>query len=110
MGHLGQRRSERILLDVPVIVRGEAANHDDFLEETFTVTISAHGALLMLGAGVTLGQKVMVRNALNQHEQEARVAYKGTMHAGLAQVGIEFVRESPEFWPLSAPPPTATAL
>lgn len=109
MEQLGQRRSERILLDVPVVVRGEAANHSPFLEETFTVTISAHGALLMLGAGVMLGQSVTVRNALNQQEQEARIAYKGTMHAGLAQVGVEFLREAPEFWPLSSPPSASNA-
>jgi len=109
MEQLGQRRSERILLDVPVVVRGEASNNGTFREETFTVTISAHGALVMLGAGVALGQTVTVRNALNHQEQEARVAYKGTVHAGLAQVGLEFLRESPEFWPLisaSATSPT----
>jgi hypothetical protein len=103
-GQLGQRRSERILLDVPVVIRGEAANQGAFLEETFTVTISAHGALVMLGAGVILGQKVTVRNTLNQQEQEARIAYTGTSYAGLAKVGLEFVREAPDFWPLTSPP------
>jgi hypothetical protein len=109
MGQLGQRRSERILLDVPIVVYSEGSSHGSFLEETFTVTISAHGALVMLGANVALGQTINVRNALNQNEQEARVAYKGTAHAGLAQVGIEFLRESPEFWPLSPPPAMVSA-
>jgi hypothetical protein len=99
-----QRRSERILIDVPVIVKGAPAGAADgrsFQEETFTVTISPHGALLMLAAGVSLGQHIVVRNSLNQREQEARVAYKGAAHAGLAQVGIEFLKESPEFWPIN---------
>ena len=101
-----QRRSERILIDVPVVVQGMPDGVGDdhaFQEETFTVTISPHGALVMLAAGVSLGQRITVRNALNQREQEARVAYKGALHAGLAQVGIEFLRESPEFWPLDQP-------
>jgi hypothetical protein len=106
-----QRRSERILIDVPVVVKGTpvgAADGRSFQEETFTVTISPHGALLMLAAGVTLGQRIVLRNSLNQREQEARVAYKGTAHAGLAQVGIEFLRESPEFWPINVVEPNGS--
>jgi hypothetical protein len=99
-----QRRSERILIDVPVVVKGNGAGESPFLEETFTVTISPYGALVMLAAAVSLGQRIVVRNSLNQREQEARVAYKGTAHAGLAQVGIEFLREAPEFWPIRPPP------
>jgi hypothetical protein len=99
-----QRRSERILIDVPVVVKGTngaSAEGRPFQEETFTVTISPHGALVMLAAGVSLGQRIVLRNSLNQREQEARVAYKGASHAGLAQVGVEFLRESPEFWPIN---------
>ena len=98
-----QRRSERILIDVPVVVSGGSANDGAFREETFTLTISPYGASLMLSTAVALGQVLTVRNPLNEEQQEARVAYKGTVHAGLAQVGIEFLSESPDFWPLNPP-------
>jgi hypothetical protein len=55
MARLGQRRSERVLLDVPVVVRGESIDQIAFEEETFTVTVNAHGALLMLASPVGLG-------------------------------------------------------
>jgi hypothetical protein len=43
-------------------------------------------------------------NPNNWDEREGRVAYMGKVHAGLAQVAIEFALPSPEFWPISSPP------
>lgn len=103
MAFTAQRRSERVLLDLPVVVRGESGSRT-FQEETFTVTISAHGALLMLEANVSLGQKLVVMNPKNWDEREARVAYKGPVHAGLAQVAVEFSKPSPEFWQMDSLP------
>lgn len=104
MSNVGERRSERVLLDVPVVLFGESADHGPFREETFTVTVSAHGALVMLEAKVSLGQKVKLANPGNWDERDARVAFVGGDHAGLAQVGIEFEQPSPQFWPVSSPP------
>lgn len=98
-----QRRSERVLLDVPVVVQGDIRS-GRFQEETFTVTVSAHGALLMLEASVSLGQRISLTNPQNCSEREARVAYKGPVHAGLAQVAVEFTNPAPEFWGINAPP------
>ena len=105
MAQAGQRRSARVLMDVPIVVRGQSTNQQAFREETFTVTVSAHGALLMLASDVVLGQKIVVINPLNKDEREARIAYRGPIHAGLSQVAVEFTQPSPEFWPLNAPPP-----
>jgi hypothetical protein len=92
-------------MDVPVIVSGEFPDHRAFQEETFTVTVSAHGALLMLATKVKLGQRLVVTNPANETKREGRVAYLGPPHAGLSQVAVEFARPSPEFWPVSSPPP-----
>jgi len=99
-----QRRSQRVLIDLPIIVSGESSDHRSFLEETFTVTISAHGALMMLATKVTIGQKLILTNPANHGQREARVAYLGHPHAGLSQVAVEFARPAPDFWPLSSPP------
>ena len=105
----GMRRSERVLLDVPVVLLGVSTDHRSFREETFTVTVSAHGALLMLQTKVALGQKVTLANPGNWDERAGRVAYVGGDHAGLAQVGIEFEQPAPQFWPVSPPPPNWNA-
>jgi hypothetical protein len=104
MAHTAQRRSERVLLDVPVVIRGVSPDRHTFQEETFTVTVSAHGLLLMLAEKVAVGEKLLVLNPANWDEREGKVAYRGSVHAGLAQVGIEFTQPSPEFWPINSPP------
>ncbi len=104
MAQIEHRRSERVLIDVPVVICGQSADYREFREETFTVTVSAHGALLMLAANVLLGQKLVIMNPKNHDERQVRVAFRGAAHAGLAQVGIEFPRPAPEFWQIDAPP------
>lgn len=100
----GQRRSQRLLLDVPLVIRGQSIEKQPFQEETFTIVVSAHGALVVLAAKVTLGQRLLLMNSKNWDQREGRVAYLGSPYDGLTQVGIEFMRPSPEFWPISSPP------
>lgn len=104
MDSTGQRRSARVLFDTQVVIRGESANRVGFQEETFTVTVSAHGALVLLAAKVDLGQRLLVLNPKNSDEREGRVAYAGLAHAGLAQVAVEFTDPCPDFWEISSPP------
>ena len=98
------RRSQRVLLDLPLVIRGEVEDKRAFQEQTFTLAVSAHGALVFLATRVALGQRVVVMNPKTWDEREGRVAYLGSPHAGLAQVGIEFAQPAPEFWSISSPP------
>jgi hypothetical protein len=98
------RRSQRVLLDLPLVIRGELEDKRSFEEQTFTLTVSAHGALVLLATKVALGQRVVLMNPKTWDEREGRVAYQGLSYAGLAQVGIEFAQPAPEFWSLSSPP------
>ncbi len=104
MNTIENRRSQRLLLDVPVIVRGESARQQAFQEETFTIVVSAHGALVVLAAKVALGQRLLLRNPKTGDEREGRVASLGSPYGGLTQVGIAFTCPSPEFWPLNPAP------
>jgi len=98
------RRSQRILLDVPLIVRDESKQERSFQEKTFTLTVSAHGALVLLASPVEVGQRVVLMDPKSWDEREGKVAYLGQPHAGLAQVGIEFAQPAPEFWSISSLP------
>jgi hypothetical protein len=97
-----RRRSPRRLLDVPLIVRGESAEKKPFTEETFTISVSAHGALVLLAHKVCLGQTIVLINPSKQ-EQEGRVSRLGNPYGGLAQVAVEFSQPVPEFWPEPLP-------
>ena len=99
-----QRRSHRLLLDVTLIVRGESIEKQPFQEETFTIVVSAHGALIVLAAKVRLGQTLLLMDPKTWDQREGRVAHLGSPYGGLTQVGIELTRPSPEFWPVSPPP------
>jgi diguanylate cyclase (GGDEF)-like protein len=93
-----RRRSKRMILDVGVVVRGESTDSQPFQEETFTISVSAHGALLMLESKVTLGQTLFVRNLLTNNERPVRVARFGIPYGGIAQVGVEFQEPAADFW------------
>jgi hypothetical protein len=94
-----RRRSPRRLLDVPLIVSGETAEKHPFTEETFTISVSAHGALVLLAAPVALGQTIILVQPATMRGQEGRVSRMGTTYGGLAQVAVEFEQPVPEFWP-----------
>jgi uncharacterized protein YceH (UPF0502 family) len=98
-----RRRSQRFLLDVPLVVRGESAERQPFEERTFTISVSTHGALVVLAAKVAVGQKLFLKNPQTQHETEGRVARLGASYGGLAQVCIEFPQPVPELWTISSP-------
>jgi len=93
-----RRRSLRLLLDVPLIVRGESVEHAPFREETFTISVNAHGALLLLSHKVAVGQALFLTNSETRDEREGRVARFGLPYGGLAQVAVEFRQPAGEFW------------
>jgi hypothetical protein len=99
-----QRRSKRVILDVPIVVRGEAEDTHSFQEGTLTLNVSAHGALVVLGTKVAVGQKVALMNLKNWDEREATVVRVGPARAGFARVGIQFIQPAPEFWSVSSGP------
>ncbi len=45
----GKRRSQRLFLQVRVVVEGNLANKSPFSEETHTIVVNAHGALVEMG-------------------------------------------------------------
>lgn len=98
-----RRRSPRLLLDVPLLIRGESLEKKPFGEETFTISISATGALVLLAAKVAVGQRLVLINLRTRDEREACVARFGSAYGGLAQVAVEFASPAPEFWPVVLP-------
>src|SRR5579871_3838767 len=95
---LERRRSERSPLALPITVRGVSLDTKPFQEEAFTLSVSAHGALIALANTVTLGQALFLRNPHTQEEVGAWVTRFGNPRGGLAQVGVELVHPDPDFW------------
>lgn len=93
-----RRRSERSPLGLPLAVRGTSLDTQPFQEETVTLSVSAHGALVELATKVTLGQTLFLRNPQTQNEAEAWVTRLGFPRGTWSQVGVEFVRPEEDFW------------
>jgi hypothetical protein len=99
-----RRRSERLVLHVSLIVRGESVEGKFFLEPTFTISVSAHGALVVLSTKVALGQALFLKNLGAQKEMEGRVTRFGPHYGNQDQVGINFTQPTLTFWPAVFPP------
>ena len=100
-----RRRSQRVILTMPVIVRTEGAPREtSFEEQTHTLIVNLHGALILLAGKVIKGQKLHMKNRATQVEQLCQVASLGSKSEGKTQVGVEFLNPSPDFWNISFPP------
>jgi hypothetical protein len=100
-----RRRSQRVILSLAVTVRTEDTPHDkSFEEETHTLIVNAHGALIALAGRVVKGQKLRLTNRATKAELMCRVANVGPNSGGKGQIGVEFLAPSPDFWHISFPP------
>lgn len=94
----------RVLLSVPIHVTGKNTDNKDFMEETRTLVVNAHGALISLAARVAANQSILVENKATNQSLKCRVVYLGTTQGGKTQMGIEFSEPSARFWQIDFPP------
>jgi hypothetical protein len=99
-----RRRSQRVLMQVAVRIRGTDPQGHKIEEETETLAINAHGALVLLTAKLTSGSKIILQHKKTQEEQECHVAFLGPVRQGKAEIGLEFTSPHPTFWRVAFPP------
>jgi hypothetical protein len=99
-----RRRSQRVLMQVAVRIRGTDAQGQTFQEETETLAINAHGALILMAARVTSGGKLFMLHERTREEEECHVVFLGPVRNGKAEVGLEFSTSRPTFWRVAFPP------
>ncbi len=99
-----RRRSQRVLMQVPVRLRGADAQGASFDEETETLAISAHGALVLLQTRVTSGSVIRLQHKKTSEEQECHVVFLGPVRGNKAEIGLEFSAPRPQFWRVAFPP------
>jgi hypothetical protein len=98
-----RRRSQRVILSVPVTISGQNPK-GQFTEDTKTLVVNAHGALITLVAKVLQGQQLELKSVTNPEPQSCKVVYIGPTVQGQTQVGIEFTKPAPHFWHVAFPP------
>ncbi len=99
-----RRRSQRVLLRIPVQVIGRDPDKKPFSEMTHTAVVNAHGGLLYLALKVEPGQVIILKNPETSEEQLCRVIRCDPAPDGRSEVGVEFVKPAPNFWRVAFPP------
>ena len=102
--YTNQRRSQRVMLSVRILVGGDRHDGKKFSEEAETSVVNAHGALIFLAEPVKLGQSLSVQNIKSHQELHAEVVDIGAVFDGRFEVGIEFLEPAPRFWRVAFPP------
>jgi len=99
-----RRRSQRVLMTIPVRVSGQNHVGSPFEEETHTRAISAHGTLVLMSTQVYRGQRLTLSNIQTKGALECIVAHIDRRKGEHAQVGVEFTLPNPLFWHVAFPP------
>src|SRR5712692_1913861 len=97
-----RRRSQRVLMTIPVRLSGQISVGLPFEEETHTRAISAHGALILVSTPVYRGQRLTLSNIQTKAALECVVAHIDRRKD--PQAGVEFTLPNPMFWHVAFPP------
>jgi len=101
---IAQRRSQRLLLRVPVQAERHLKGGQPKNEDTETLAVNAHGALILLVPPVEEDGQLSLTNKKTGETQACKVVYVGPVESGKIQVGVEFLQPSPQFWRIVFPP------
>lgn len=99
-----RRRSQRILLAVNVQVVGHSSLGERFSERTQTVSISPHGAMVLVSKRVDKGQRLLLRNGRTEAEMECTAVHVAKAPNDQFEVGLSFVLPNRAFWGVVFPP------
>jgi hypothetical protein len=99
-----QRRSQRILLAVPLLVSGRHGDGTAFVEHASTLIVNASGGLIALKAIVSVAQTLSLKNANTDNEISCTVVNVELRANDLHEVGIEFRGDDQNFWRVNFPP------
>jgi hypothetical protein len=99
-----QRRSQRILLAVPLSVSGRHADGTAFLEQATTLIVNASGGLVALKETVSVAQTLKLKNENTDMEISCAVVNVQPQANGLYEVGVEFCGDDQNFWRVNFPP------
>lgn len=99
-----RRRSERVLLAMPLEAKWVSQSGQEVQERVTTEVVSAHGALLRTGGAIPVGTRVQLTRPNREPSVEARVAtLRDQEEDGVVRVGVELTLANCAFWGVSFP-------
>jgi hypothetical protein len=101
-----RREAVRVVMRVPVEVRGATADGMTLEESTHTGVIGSLGAMIWVSRMLQIGAEVELTNRFSQQTAKFRVAWvKDHRHGeGFWETGVESLRPLDDFWGVRFPP------
>lgn len=100
----GKRRSDRVLIAIPIDLSATDLHGGRFTEACFTEMVSLHGASVALPRRASPNHPVTLRRSSQDLHVQARVLGQLGILTGLHLYGIAFTEEAPDFWGINFPP------
>jgi hypothetical protein len=99
-----RRRTERVLLRIPIEISGQDVKEKSFKEKTHTLVINRDGARVALHASVRAGTLVNVKNLQTALAARFRIVGPSTRSLGeTPEWGVECLEHGLDFWGISFP-------
>ncbi len=101
-----RRRSQRVLLVIPVEVAWTTKEGQRFKEDAETQVVNAHGALLRMKTALAISAEVELTRPRTRQSTRARVVWTGDVveEDEMTRVAVELAVPSETFWGVSIPP------
>jgi PilZ domain len=105
MGHTANvRRSDRIELELRIMVLGTDAQGQDFMEETYTTIVGKHGAKIVLSRSLVPDQELIIRCEGSGRESDAWVVGHLGEDADGKYYSVKFLDPAADVWGIEFPP------
>lgn len=106
MGDLERRKTERLMLAIPIRVLAFGAANGDFSEDSETIQVNRAGARIALRHRVAAGDTLRVINLQNFAEADFRVVGAARLdHGPVAEWGVECLEPGRSIWGIDFPAP-----
>jgi hypothetical protein len=103
-----RRRSKRVVLRVPLRLSARTLEGKRITIDAQSLAVNAHGGLLDVGIEMLTGQEVLLSNLKTENVTAGKVLRVEGSGQGRFLVAFEFQFPTPNFWPVSFPPPDWT--
>jgi len=99
-----RRRSQRIMVQVAVLLRAETPNFEHEPLLAFAASVNAHGGLLQSPRRIRAGQKITLLIPQTGKEARCHVLQSQKFSEDSFATAVEFDQQIPQFWPIASPP------
>lgn len=99
-----RRKAQRVMVNFPVHVIATNSVGTEIAEETTTVFVSPHGAMIQLEMHVAKGQRILLKDPSTAESLECSVDYLGpSTPQGRREVGVSFLLHNQTLWRIAFP-------